>query len=372
MKNIAIILGTRPEAIKLIPVYKQLKKVKSFNIVLVSTGQHKEMLDQIFNFFEVTPDYEFELMQKNQGLTELSARIMMKLGDFFKKTAIDAIIVQGDTTTTMISSLTAFYHKIKVLHVEAGLRTYDKYSPFPEEANRQITSVIADVHFTPTHNASNLLLNEIGDRQVKMVGNTVIDSLLFAERKVESQANFYFHVYKEMLLLYDKMILITGHRRENFGQGFKNICEAIKSLAKIYPNTSFIYPVHLNPNVKNMVYYELGGISNVFLIDPVPYDHIVFLMKQSYIVLTDSGGIQEEAPSFNKPLVVLRDNTERPEGIQAGCSILAGTDSNKIINIVTRLIEDESFYNKMSHIKNPYGDGKASEYIRFALVKYLK
>lgn len=371
MKNIAIILGTRPEAIKLIPVYKKLKNVELFNVSLISTGQHKEMLNQIFEFFEVTPDYEFQLMEKNQRLTELSTRIMTKLSNFFEETSIDAIIVQGDTTTTMVSALTAFYYKIKVVHIEAGLRTYEKYSPFPEEVNRQITSVIADVHFTPTQNASDLLHNEISNRYVEMVGNTVIDSLLFAKYKVESQANVYHNIYKEKLLPYNKMILITGHRRENFGIGFQNICEAISLLAKRYPDISFIYPVHLNPNVKNIIHNKLSKISNIFLIDPVPYDHIVYLMKESYLILTDSGGIQEEAPSFHKPVVILRDTTERPEGIEAGSSILAGTDTDMIVKIVTRLIENQNQYAEMSKGKNPYGDGNSSERIVEILIKYL-
>lgn len=370
MKKIIIIVGTRPEAIKLIPVFKELKKVKSWEVILVSTGQHKEMLESIFAFFEVRPHYDFSVMTQNQGLDRLNSSLLVKCTDFFDEIRPDLIVVQGDTTTSMAASLAGYYKKIQIAHIEAGLRSHNIQAPFPEEVNRRIISLVADFHFAPTTLAVSTLRYEKAPGLIMNVGNTVIDSLLQAKKLVQKNKNFFANHYQKILNGYDRMVLITGHRRENFGKGFEQICYAIRDLAKQYPETSFVYPVHLNPNVRGPVFSLLDSLGNVFLIDPVPYDHMVYLMMQCFVILTDSGGIQEEGPSLGKPVIVMRNTTERPEGIKAGCNILAGTSKNKIIRLTKNLLDDRKVYAKMSKAKTPYGKGDSSIRIRKALQKY--
>lgn len=359
-KNIGIIVGTRPEAIKLIPVYLALKK-KFPSVDLISTGQHFSMLEQIFSFFKVTPDVALDVMTPNQTLAGLTSKLCDRLQACYEEKGYDLVIVQGDTTTAMAASLVGFYNRIKVAHVEAGLRTYNKFSPFPEEVNRQIISRIADYHFAPTKNAFDVLVRE-GVSKSYNVGNTVIDSLLLCVEKVKENEQRYEEKYKA-IKEYQKLILITGHRRENFGRGFEEICTAIKHLSSVYPDFLFYYPVHLNPNVKDKVAQFLGGIRNVVLDEPLPYDEIIYIMSRSYLILTDSGGIQEEGPSLNVPILVMRDTTERPEGIENGCCVLVGTSAEKITEVFNSLVSDETRYRRMADAPNPYGDGKSAGYI---------
>ncbi len=367
-KKIGIVLGTRPEAIKLIPVYLELKRTFS-SVELISTGQHYSMLEQIFKFFEVTPDISLNVMTTNQSLSGLTAKLTECLQTCYEERKYDLVIVQGDTTTAMTASLVAYYNRIKVAHIEAGLRTYNKYSPFPEEINRQIIGRIADFHFAPTQKAMNVLAKE----EIKnsfLVGNTVIDSLLFCSQKIENNLS----KYKEKFSFignFEKLVLITGHRRENFGEGFDGICDAIRTLSETYPSFLFYYPVHLNPNVKDKVYAVLSDLDNVMLNEPLPYDDLIFLMSRSYIILTDSGGIQEEAPSLNVPILVMRDTTERPEGIENGCAILVGTSSEKIVEEFNNLVDNKSHYQQMAEAVNPYGDGKSSVAIASILKKQI-
>lgn len=359
-KNIGIIVGTRPEAIKLIPVYLELKK-KFPSVELISTGQHASMLEQIFTFFGVQPDATLDVMVPNQSLAELTSRLCDRLQACYQERKYDLVIVQGDTTTAMVGSLVAFYNRLKIAHVEAGLRTYNKFSPFPEEINRQIVSLVADYNFAPTQRAMDVLMKE-GAGKCYLVGNTVIDSLMLCLHKVKSNAQFYIEKYA-IINDYEKLVLITGHRRENFGRGFEEICSAIKHLSTSYPDYLFYYPVHLNPNVKDKVFQFLAGLKNVVLDQPLPYDGLVYLMSKSYIILTDSGGIQEEGPSLGVPILVMRDTTERPEGIENGCSVLVGISSEKIISTFNRLVEDKVSYQKMAEAGNPYGNGKSASYI---------
>jgi len=359
-QKIAIIVGTRPEAIKLIPVYLELKK-RFPTTELVSTGQHATMLEQIFSFFEIAADVKLEVMQPNQSLAGLTARLSESLQRCYVDRNYNLVIVQGDTTTAMVGSLVAYYNKIKVAHVEAGLRTYNKYSPFPEELNRQIIGRIADINFAPTKKAMKVLENE-GISNCYLVGNTVIDSLMLCLEKMNKNIQLYEQKY-ERLNDFQRIILITGHRRENFGHGFDRICGAIKILASQYPHYLFYYPVHLNPNVRNKVKEALGNLENVILDDPLPYDELVFLMSRSFIILTDSGGIQEEGPTLDVPILVMRDTTERQEGIESGCAIMVGTSETKIVSEFNALVTDADRYKSMAEAKNPYGDGKASQYI---------
>ena len=358
--KIGIIVGTRPEAIKLIPVYLGLK-AKNVPAELVSTGQHQSMLEQIFSFFDIKPDVSLDVMLPNQSLAVLTARLSEKLQACYEDRKYDLVIVQGDTTTAMVASLIAFYNRIKVAHVEAGLRTYNKFSPYPEEINRQLISRMADYHFAPTQRAMQVLKNEHVENAY-LVGNTVIDSLLLCLEKVSKNRAYYEEKYT-IINRYEKLVLITGHRRENFGQGFEDICTAIKKLSAQYPSFLFYYPVHLNPNVQEKVQLLLSGLENVVLDRPLPYDELIFLMSCSFILLTDSGGIQEEGPSLNVPILVMRDTTERPEGIEGGCAVLVGTSVEKIVNEFNRLVMDEAYYNRMAAAPNPYGDGKSASYI---------
>ncbi len=371
MKKISIIFGTRPEAIKLIPVILELKKNKNFDINICVTAQHREMLDQVLEIFNIKPDTDLDLMQPNQTLSTLTSRIINAVDNYFSEYKPDIVLVQGDTTTVFAVSLVAFYHKVKVGHVEAGLRTGKKYSPFPEEINRVLTSRIADLHFAPTEISKNNLLKEgINSEKIFITGNTVIDALFLAKEKVLELKPKVDGLQKNLEEI-SPYILITGHRRENFGEGFINICKAISELSEKFSNYNFIYPVHLNPNVQEPVNRLLGNKSNVILIPPQTYLPFIFLMINSKIILTDSGGVQEEAPSLGKPVLVMRENTERPEAVTAGTVKLVGTNQKSIVSEVFKLITDISEYNKMSNAVNPYGDGLASKRIAEILSKNL-
>jgi UDP-N-acetylglucosamine 2-epimerase (non-hydrolysing) len=370
MKHIGIFVGTRPEAIKLIPVYKTIKADKTFAVSLISTGQHKEMLNQVFTFFSIVPDINLALMTTNQTLTELTSKLLIEVDKVINLLKLDMVLVQGDTTTCMAASLAAFYNKINIGHVEAGLRTHNKYAPFPEEINRKITGVLADIHFAPTVRASEALLQENIRTNVYVTGNSVIDSLIHTREIVTAKSALYSTRFP-FLHHYDKVVLVTGHRRENFGEGFRNICEALGILADQYKSFAFVYPVHLNPNVREIVFEKLGSKSNMHLIDPLGYDDIVYLMSKSYIILTDSGGIQEEAPTLGIPVLVLRSTTERPEAVESNSSKLVGSDKQEIISSFIDLVENKETYKKMSSRINPYGDGKTAERILSLLKKYF-
>ena len=372
-RKIAVIFGTRPEAIKLAPVILELKKCKKFDIRICVTAQHRQMLDQVLEIFEIKPDTDLGLMRINQTLASLSSRGINTLNKYFKVESPDLIIVQGDTTTAFIAALTAYYNKIKIAHVEAGLRTWNKYFPFPEEGNRVLVTKLADVHFAPTElSESNLIREGVDQEKIFITGNTVIDSLLFAKKKLKNK-----NVLKKIFppyfneLLSHKVILITGHRRENFGKGFENICEAISVLANKFFNYEFVYPVHLNPNVREPVYKILANHKNIHLIPPLDYLPFVALMNHAKLILTDSGGVQEEAPSLGKPVLVLRNNTERPEAVDAGTVKLVGTDKKTIIDETERLILDKKEYLRMANAVNPYGDGIAAKRIKNILLQYV-
>jgi UDP-N-acetylglucosamine 2-epimerase (non-hydrolysing) len=368
-KKIIIIIGTRPEAIKLIPLYLELKERQQFEPVIISTGQHKEMLRQVFQFFNVKPDVDLNLMLAQQKLANITSLLFSAIQEQIDIKNPDLIIVQGDTQSAMVGALVGYYNQIKVAHIEAGLRTYNKFSPFPEEINRQTIGLVADYHFAPTQNAADNLLRE-GKSNVYKVGNTVIDALLLCMKIIQENREYYTCRFQNFLS-FDKCVLITGHRRENFNGGLEQVTEAIAHLAEKFPNCCFIYPVHLNPRVQELVRPKLIAISNVFLIDPVGYDDLIFLLSQSFCVITDSGGIQEEAPSLNVPILVTRDTTERPEGIKSGCASLVGTDKEAIISKFTLLMNDEMLLNKMKNAPNPYGKGNSSEEIVAILEKDL-
>jgi len=370
MKKNLLIFGTRPEAIKMAPLVKEFQKNNSFITKVCITAQHREMLDQVLDFFEIIPDFDLNLMKPNQNLYSLTAEIITSLKPVLEEFQPDYVYVHGDTTTTMASSIAAFYSGAKVCHVEAGLRTFNKRSPFPEEINRCVTGRVSDYHFSPTKTSKQNLLNEnIIDENILITGNTVIDALHFSANKVKSEG------YKDQEIeklkgLVDssrQLILVTGHRRENHGQGFINICNALKQIALSHPDAQIVYPVHLNPNVQKPVYELLGNINNIKLIKPLSYPAFVWLMDKSYLIITDSGGVQEEAPSLGKPVLVMRDTTERPEAVDAGTVLLVGTNTKKIIEEATKLLTDESAYHKMSKLHNPYGDGTACDKI----VKYI-
>lgn len=365
MKNtILVVLGTRPEAIKLAPVILDLKRDGIFKVQVCVTGQHRSMLDQILKFFEIVPDFDLDLMVPNQNLASLTAKIVTDCYELFREIKPDQIMVQGDTTTAFAAGLAAFYQKIPVLHVEAGLRTRNLYSPFPEEFNRTALSRLASVHFAPTEGAQNNLLEEgIPSNSIVLTGNTVIDALLLAVEKLKGKEIEIAGLPANLFAGNQKVVLITGHRRENFGEGFKRICAAIVSLAAEFPTVNFVYPVHLNPNVQSVVLEILSGYNNIFLIDPLDYPSFVFLMQRSYLIITDSGGIQEEAPSLGKPVLVIRDTTERPEGVLHGTVKMVGTDINAITEASRELLNDPIAYGLMAEIKNPYGDGLASKRI---------
>jgi UDP-N-acetylglucosamine 2-epimerase (non-hydrolysing) len=361
--KILLCFGTRPEAIKMAPVYHELKNQFS-DVKVCVTAQHREMLDQVLDFFEITPDYDLDLMEKNQSLNRLSSRILLSIDTVFDDFCPDFVLVHGDTTTSSMVALAAFHRKIKIGHVEAGLRTYDKHSPFPEEINRQLTGRISDVHFAPTQWAAENLIKEGNNTSgIFVTGNTVIDALNFGLKRIQQNYSCKdLELVKSVIKPSKKVILITGHRRENFGKGFEDLCLAIKEIAAA-DDVQIIYPVHLNPNVQEPVNRILGGIENVTLIQPVDYPAFLYLMNSSYLILTDSGGVQEEAPSLGKPVLLLRSNTERPEAVSSGVVKLVGTDTKKIVENTLELLRNTQSYLEMSQRANPYGDGKASERI---------
>jgi len=361
MKKISFVFGTRPEAIKLAPVIIEFKKHPEWVVNVCVTAQHREMLDQVLDVFEIKPDVDFNLMQPDQTLSSLTSEAIVKLDGYFKHYKPDLVFVQGDTTTVLAASLAAFYNKIRIAHVEAGLRTFNKTAPFPEEINRVLTSHLADLHFAPTESAKRNLVNEgIKQEKIFITGNTVIDALLYVKDIVSKNPPEIIGVNNEILDTDCSIVLITGHRRENFGKGFENICAAIADLADEFTDHYFIYPVHLNPNVRKPVNKILSNKKNILLIEPLSYLPFVYLMTKAKIILTDSGGIQEEAPSLGKPVLVFRDVTERPEAVEAGCVELVGTDKSLIVEKVRALLLDKNYYNKMQKVINPYGNGNAS------------
>ncbi|MFS4471074.1 non-hydrolyzing UDP-N-acetylglucosamine 2-epimerase [Chryseobacterium sp. T20] len=363
MKKILIIFGTRPEAIKMAPLYQAFKN-SEFETRVCITAQHREMLDQVLQFFSIQPEYDLNLMVPNQNLYSLTANIIESLKPVMEDFQPDYVFVHGDTTTTLAASIAGFYSNAKVCHVEAGLRTHNIYTPFPEEMNRQVTSRLAEYHFAPTSESEkNLLSENIAKDKILVTGNTVIDALLYSADKVEAIENDEINDLKKVIDNTKKLILITGHRRENHGDGFVRICNAIKEIALQNDDVQIVYPVHLNPNVQDPVNKILSGISNIVLINPLSYPSFVWLMKKSYIIITDSGGVQEEAPSLGKPVLVMRETTERPEAVKQGTVILVGTNKDKIIKECNKLLKDQDLYKKMSEIHNPYGDGNASKRI---------
>ncbi len=367
-----LVFGTRPEAIKMFPLVKEFQKYpKQFRTIVCVTGQHREMLDQVLHLFEIIPDYDLNIMKQGQDLYDITARVLTGMREVLKESQPDVVLVHGDTTTSTAAALSAFYQQIPVGHVEAGLRTYNLYSPWPEEMNRQIISRIATYHFAPTAlSQQNLLAEGVKKPTIVITGNTVIDALHMAIKKIQNDPVLDKQL-KDVLNRagYDierlgqnrRLVLITGHRRENFGEGFIHICQAIKYLTEKYPGIDFVYPMHLNPNVRNPIQkvFGSGHQSNMFFIEPLEYLSFVYLMEKSTLVLTDSGGIQEEAPGLGKPVLVMRDTTERPEALEAGTVKLVGTDYHKIITETSLLLEDKSYYNFMSKAQNPYGDGNA-------------
>ena len=367
MKKVLLVFGTRPEAIKMAPLVLKLKENnKDFETKVCVTGQHRQMLDQVLSLFQLTPDFDLNLMKPGQTLSDVTSGVLKGLEQVFDAWMPDVVLVHGDTATTFAASLAAYYHKIKVGHVEAGLRTGDLYSPWPEEANRKLTGVLTNYHFAPTQSSyENLIKENVNPENIVVTGNTVIDALLQVKQKVEQDQALVIQFQHEFSFLdaQKRLILVTGHRRENFGQGFLNICTALVNLAKKYPDLQIVYPVHLNPNVQQPVNELLTGIDNVFLIAPQDYLPFVYLMNRSYLILTDSGGIQEEAPSLGKPVLVMRDTTERPEAVSAGTVRLVGTDVQTIETSVIELLENSNVYSKMAEAHNPYGDGTACQQI---------
>lgn len=378
MKKIMLVFGTRPEAIKMAPLVKEFQKHSDeFQTIVCVTGQHREMLDQVLHIFEISPDYDLNIMKQGQDLYDVTARVLLGMRDVLKEVQPDVVLVHGDTTTSTAAALAAFYQQIPVGHVEAGLRTHNIYSPWPEEMNRQLTGRMATYHFAPTPlSRQNLLAEGVNEKHIIVTGNTVIDALYMVVDKIKQEKALDAEL-EELLKQsgYDvnrlsggkKLVLITGHRRENFGDGFISMCKAIKALTEKYPDVDFVYPMHLNPNVRKPIHEVFGenlsSLGNMFFIEPLEYLSFVYLMEKSTIVLTDSGGIQEEAPGLGKPVLVMRDTTERPEALEAGTVKLVGTDYDKIIKEVSTLIEDQMYYDRMSKAINPYGDGKACERI---------
>ncbi|MQA28768.1 MAG: UDP-N-acetylglucosamine 2-epimerase (non-hydrolyzing) [Luteitalea sp.] len=371
MKKISLVFGTRPEAIKLCPVVRALRDAKHLEPHVCVTAQHRQMLDPVLNVFDVVPDVDLNLMEPSQTLASLTGRALAALDRYLTAHRPDLVIVQGDTTTAFTAALAAFYHRIPVGHVEAGLRTGDRFSPYPEEINRTLTARLADYHFPPTEWArQNLLKEGVASERIVVTGNTVIDALLIAQDRAR-RAPPALPLLGRELESGQRMVLITGHRRESFGPGMESICRAIAELARRFPTTRFVYPVHLNPNVREPVFRLLGDVDNVDLIEPLSYLPFVALMERSTLVLTDSGGIQEEAPSLGKPVLVMRDTTERPEGVEAGTSRLVGTARESIVESVSQLLTDPDVYAAMSQIANPYGDGRAAGRIARACEHWL-
>lgn len=374
MKKILLVFGTRPEAIKMAPLVKALQKdTEHFETRVCVTAQHRQMLDQVLEVFGITPEYDLNIMAPNQDLYDITAKVLLGLREVLKDFRPDTVLVHGDTTTSMAASLAAFYMQIPVGHVEAGLRTYNMLSPWPEEMNRQVTDRICTYYFAPTEQSrANLLQENIDAKKIFITGNTVIDALLMAVDIISTAVGVKEKMAKELqekgYTVGDReYILVTGHRRENFGDGFLHICKAIKELAALHPEMDIVYPVHLNPNVQKPVYELLSGLSNVYLISPLDYLPFIYAMQHSTLLLTDSGGVQEEAPSLGKPVLVMRDTTERPEAVEAGTVKLVGTDAEAIVSNVTALLLDKEMYKRMSETHNPYGDGQACERIIAAL-----
>lgn len=361
MKKILIIAGTRPEAIKLIPVYTSLKP--KYDVRIVSSGQHREMLAPVFEFFGASPDHTLDVMTSNQTLAEITSRLLTALDGVIRGENPDLVIVQGDTTTAMAGALSAYYNGVPVAHVEAGLRSFHRYAPYPEEVNRRIITQIAVLHFAPTVAAAGNLKEY---DNVHIVGNTAVDSLRIAAERMGAQALSRFGFGDD-----ERIVLLTAHRRENFGEGIANICRAISILTEKYPSLRFVYPVHLNPNVRERVFAEIGDLPGVLLLDPVNYDEMICLMKRAVLILTDSGGVQEEAPALNVPVIVIRDVTERPEGIEAGCAVLAGTSTDGIVRAFEEVYGDPGKYEAMKAAPNPYGDGYSAARIAAVLENFL-
>lgn len=378
MKKIMLVFGTRPEAIKMAPLVKEFQKhPDKFHTIVCVTGQHRQMLDQVLDIFEIKPDYDLNIMKQGQDLYDVTARVLTGMRDVLVEMHPDVVLVHGDTTTSTAAALAAFYLQIPVGHVEAGLRTHNIYSPWPEEMNRQITGRIAEYNFAPTQlSHDNLVAEGIAETKITVTGNTVIDALYWVVDKIKNDPDLNSSIVVQLKDAgYDisrlaegrKMVLITGHRRENFGNGFISMCQAIKTLTEKYPKVDFVYPMHLNPNVRKPIHTvfgkDLSNLGNMFFIEPLEYLSFVCLMEKSTIVLTDSGGIQEEAPGLGKPVLVMRDTTERPEAVDAGTVKLVGTDYDKIVSEVSALLDNMAYYNEMSHAVNPYGDGRACERI---------
>lgn len=386
MKKIMLVFGTRPEAIKMAPLVKEFQKYPDrFQTLVCVSGQHREMLDQVLQLFEIVPDYDLNIMKLGQDLTDITSRILLGMRGLLQEACPDVVLVHGDTTTSTAAALAAFYGQIPVGHVEAGLRTYDIYSPWPEEMNRQLTGRLATYHFAPTPLSNRNLQQEgIGSEKIVVTGNTVIDALYLVVDKIKNDPALENKLQRELQTTgYDparlaagkRLVLITGHRRENFGDGFLHICNAIKTLAENYPEVDFVYPMHLNPNVRrpiDQVFGENNRLANLFFIEPLEYLSFVYLMEKSTIVLTDSGGIQEEAPGLGKPVLVMRNTTERPEALASGTVRLVGTDYDKLCGEVSRLLDSREAYDQMSKAVNPYGDGKASERIVESISRFFQ
>lgn len=384
MKKVMLVFGTRPEAIKMAPLVKELQSRKDeIETVVCVTGQHRQMLDQVLSIFEITPDYDLNIMRQGQDLYDVTTRVLLGMRDILDQVQPDLVLVHGDTSTSTAAALAAFYRQIPVGHVEAGLRTYDIYSPWPEEMNRQLTGRLTTLHFSPTARSRQNLLNEgTPNDHITVTGNTVIDALQMVVKKIEADPDLENKVRQYISEMgYDisrldgnrRLVLITGHRRENFGDGFLNICNAIKDLAERYPDVDFLYPMHLNPNVRRPINAVFSGIehSNVFFIEPVDYLYFVYLMKSSHIILSDSGGIQEEAPSLGKPVLVMREVTERPEALEAGTIRLVGTNRQLIIDEASKFLDDEEYYLANQRIANPFGDGHACQRIYEFIMKFF-
>lgn len=369
MKKILFVFGTRPEAIKMAPVIKAFKDEKIFDTKVCVTGQHRQMLDQVLNIFDIKPDYDLNIMELGQDLFDITSNVLSGMKNILSEYSPDLVLVHGDTSTTSATAIAAFYQKIKVGHVEAGLRTGNIYSPWPEEVNRQISGVIANYHFAPTTTSMENLLKENKNKEsILVTGNTVIDALFLVLDKIEKDAKLKNKILKSISDQYKfnsdrKIILVTGHRRENFGEGFTNICKALKIVANNNHDVDIVYPVHLNPNVQKPVKNILSNSKNIYLIDPLSYENFIYLMSRSYFIITDSGGVQEEAPSLGKPVLVLRNTTERPEAVEAGTVKLVGTNFEAIVNESQKFLDNEKEYKKMSKAHNPYGDGSASKRI---------
>jgi len=375
LKKVLVVFGTRPEAIKMAPLVKVLKSDKYFDMRVCVTAQHREMLDQVLDIFHIKPDYDLNIMRSGQDLYDITSSVLLSMRDILDDFSPDIVLVHGDTTTSSTTALAAFYKKIQIGHVEAGLRTNNIFSPWPEEANRQITGVLANYHFAPTRSSKeNLLKENKNANTIKVTGNTVIDALFWTLEEIKHTPGLQKRIIENFkksgvdFKKIKKIILVTGHRRENFGQGFINICKALKNLALQNSDVIIIYPVHLNPHVQQPVKEILSNIDNIKLIRPLEYESFVYLMEQSYFIITDSGGIQEEASSLGKPVLIMRDTTERPEALQAGTVKLVGTDLEKIVTEAQKLLDDKNIYESMSKAENPYGDGKASQKI----VEFLK